>query len=166
MYRPWTDATGLSNQGLRYQKSGSLKRDNTCRRHLWAWWNVPMAPSPINSVSNTSVTRMLALSRISPSGNNIRIIQVIKQGEVPNHHHKIRSSNTRPLRPSKTSPVGMKVKFHIFIFLLKVKQNYFLPLEKVGWTLLYWLTCLFLSVCVRACVCAHVWAPVHVCMHV
>ena len=115
-----------------------------------------MAPSPINSVSNTSVTRMLALSRISPSGNNIRIIQVIKQGEVANHHHKIRSSNTRPLRPSKTSPVGMKAKFHIYFFTQSQTELFSTSgKSRLDIAVLTYVS-VFLSVCVRACVCAHV----------
>lgn len=53
----------VSKQGFTQRSSRSF----TSRRHLWAWANVLIAPSPISSVSKTSVTRMLALSFMSPS---------------------------------------------------------------------------------------------------
>ena len=46
---------------------------NTSKRHLCAWWKVEIPPSPINSVSNTSVTKILALPSISsPIGKKIK----------------------------------------------------------------------------------------------
>lgn len=39
----------------------------TCNSSLWAWVNVLIAPSPMSSVSKTSVTKIFALSGISPS---------------------------------------------------------------------------------------------------
>lgn len=43
----------------------------TSKRYLWAWLKVPIAPSPISSVSNTSVTRMFARCGMSPSSPTV-----------------------------------------------------------------------------------------------
>ena len=47
-----------------------LWRYFTSNKCVCAWWNVERAPSPISSVSKTSVTRIFALWIMSPPANN------------------------------------------------------------------------------------------------